>query len=113
MADTAEVCSMTLHQLESRLLLQGEHCYLDPSDECYFADEYVSCDRQGLRAQILSLKRGSKPAIRSLAEQLGAVLPDSWTRTCTFVAMPSSAGNANPVRSMLIQLPAGRDIREL
>ncbi len=103
---------MKLHQLNWRLLLLGEHCYLDTGDECYFTDEYECRYRQGIKTQILSLKRGSTSAILGAAESLASALPPEWGPDYTFVPMPPSQGATSPLRSMVRQLPV-RDIRDL
>lgn len=66
---------LKLCELSWQLLLLGEHCYLDTTDECYFADEYESCNRTGMKPQILSLNRGKESAIIGLAQQLASTLP--------------------------------------
>jgi len=101
-----------LYQLNWRLLLLGEHCYLDTGDECYFTDEYECRHRQGIKPQILSLKRGNMSAITGMAEELALALPPEWAAGYTFVPMPPSSGAASPLRSLIRRLPV-RDIRDL
>jgi predicted amidophosphoribosyltransferase len=101
-----------LYQLNWRLLLLGEHCYLDTGDECYFTDEYECRHRQGIKPQILSLKRGNMSAIPGMAEELALALPPEWAAGYTFVPMPPSSGAASPLRSLIRRLPV-RDIRDL
>jgi hypothetical protein len=95
---------MNLFHLDRRLLLQGEHCYLDTTDVCYFVDEYEGCERPGLKPQILSMKRGNKTVISAMARELDGILPFKWTAKHTFVAMPPSAGNKSHLSLMLRQL---------
>ena len=98
---------MKLYELSWRFLLMGEHCYLDTTDECYFTDEYESCNRPGTKRQILSLKRGNESAIVGLARQLAAALPREWTSNYTFVPMPQSSAATNPLKLMLGRLDVG------
>jgi hypothetical protein len=101
-----------LYQLNWRLLLLGEHCYLDTEDECYFTDEYECHHRQGIKPQILSLKRGKMSAILGAAEELASALPPQWASDYTFVPMPPSSGATSSLRSMIMQVPVG-DVRDL
>jgi predicted amidophosphoribosyltransferase len=101
-----------LYELGWQLLLMGEHCYLDSTDECYFTDDYESYNRLGMKAQILSLKRGNESVILDLARQLSLALPREWTSNYTFVPMPPSSAATNPLRRMLKQLDVG-DSRDL
>ena len=80
---------MKLYQLNRRLLLLGEHCYLDTGDECYFTDEYECRHRQGIKSQVLSLKRGDKATITYLGEQLASAIPPEWVpdATCELAVM--------------------------
>jgi hypothetical protein len=103
---------MTLHKLNSRLLLLGEHCYLDSTDDCYFANLYECRRRVGARSQILALKRNQTSAIRYFTQQLSAALPEKWASNFTFVPMPPAAGLLNPVRSIVKEL-AVEDTRDL
>src|SRR5271166_4315938 len=103
---------MRLNELSWQLLLLGEHCYLDTTDECYFTDEYDGGNRPGIKPQILSLKRGNESAIGSLAEQLASALPREWASTYTFAPMPPSSGATNPLSLMLRRLHV-RDTRDL
>ena len=103
---------MKLYQLNWRLLLLGEHCYLDTEDECYYTDEYECRQREGIKPQILSLKRGNTSAILVAAEELASALPPEWASCYTFVPMPPSLCATSPLRSMIKKLPVG-DVRDL
>ena len=103
---------MKLYQLNWRLLLLGEHCYLDTGDECYYTDEYECRHREGIKSQILLLKRDNTPAILRAAEELAFALPPEWACRYTFVPMPPSSGASSPLRSMVKKLPVG-DVRDL
>ena len=92
---------MKLYEISHRLMLTGEHCYLDTTDECYFTDEYESCGRPAMKGQILSLKRGNESAIVGMAQQLASAMPREWIRNYTFVPMPPSSGTTSPARSIL------------
>ena len=103
---------MKLYKLNWQPLLLGEHCYLDASDECYFADEYECRHRVGIKPLILSLKRAYEPVVRHAAQQVGSALPQQWVRACTFVPMPASSGTMSGVKSFVGRLPV-EDIRDL
>lgn len=103
---------MRLRRIDRRLLLLGEHCYLDSTDECYFCELY-ECSRQpGIKPTILSLKRNLNFAITYFAQQLGQALPREWAANYTFVPMPPAAGPPRQVRSMVNQLTVS-DARDL
>ena len=102
---------MNLYRLDSKML-QGEHCYLDLGDECYFLDEYDNCRGTGMKAQILALKRGAKFAILFSAQQITSALPISWACHGTFVPMPPSRGAKNAMTLVVEQLRV-RDVRRL
>lgn len=103
---------MKLNKLDWRLLLLGEHCYLDTSDECYYADRYECHQREGIKPLILPLKRGEAASIAEVAAQLKNLIPPHWLQNYTFVAMPSSSGEGGPVRTVLERLPVA-DLRDL
>jgi hypothetical protein len=100
-----------LHALTWQTMLTGDHCYLDTTDECYFAGEYGTLDQPAVKSQIIALKQGSEQAIVRIAEQMAGALPPEWG-AYTFVPMPPSSGAVSPLTLMVRQLPA-RDIREL
>src|SRR3974390_1739285 len=101
---------MRLFRLNPQQLLAGDHCYLDPTDECYFGGPYECCQRPGVRPLILSLKRGRQSAILGVAKQLALALPGDWARTFTFVPMPPSSGTTSAVESVAWRLPVA-DVR--
>jgi hypothetical protein len=102
---------MTLHKLTSRLLLLGEHCYLDSSDECYFLDLYECHCRCGNKPLIIKLKRRDDYAVADAVEQLASSLPPEWINH-TFVPMPPCYGRLSPVRDIVRRLPV-TDVRDL
>ena len=106
------MANIQLHRLTSRLLLLGEHCYLDSSDECYFANSYECSCQHGSRSLILSLKQGDPFAIYDAAQQLTSVIPAEWIRTCTFVPMPRSCGTWNALKDICRKLKVS-DVRDL
>ncbi len=103
---------MKLHELSWQMLLLGQHCYLDTTDECYFIDEYDSFNGTGMKPQILSLKRGNESAIVGLTQQLASALPLEWCTNYTFVPMPASSGATSPLRLLLGRLHV-EDTRDL
>jgi len=102
---------MTLHKLNWRLLLLGEHCYLDSSDECYFLDLYECRCRRGNKPVIIQLKRRDDSAVAYAAEQLASSLPPEWSHH-TFVPMPPCYGKLSAVRDIVRRLPV-TDVRDL
>jgi hypoxanthine-guanine phosphoribosyltransferase len=103
---------MNLYRVPSDLLLLGEHCYLDCSDECYFTDVYDCRPKSGIKPTVLLIKQECASTIRRLAVELKPLLPPEWTRSYTFVAIPSSRGSNRPISAMLHHLQLN-DIREL
>jgi hypothetical protein len=103
---------MKLQQLDSRLMLLGEHCYLTCADECYFVDMYECNQRPGIRPLILSLKRLDHSAIQRTAQELALALPSEWAYNHTFIAIPRSSGTGNALRSIFQLLPPN-DFRDL
>jgi predicted amidophosphoribosyltransferase len=112
MAQTWKNNSVRLSKLSWQSLLSGEHCYLDTTDECYFADEYTSPIRSGMKPRILSLKRGNQSTICALAEQLASALPLEWRTNYAFVSMPPSSRASNPLKLLLGRIHI-RDTRDL
>jgi len=104
--------SMKLYKLGFQSLLLGEHCYLDSTDECYFADVYECCQRQGLKSIIRQLKHRFQPAIAYLARELATTIPLEWRRDFTFVPMPPSSGAIDGIRLLVKQLGV-TDVRSL
>lgn len=104
--------SLKLYTLSSRLLLLGEHCYLDSTDECYFTGVYTCHRDEGFKPLIISLKRNHKSAIDSVVNQLSSILPTKWAQNCTFVPMPPSSGKTSAIRSIVTQLSVN-DVRDL
>ena len=102
---------MNLYRLDPKILLLGEHSYLDATDECYFTDVYQCHHGTGIKSMVLALKHGREPLVSSIAAQLAALLPLAWAIAYTFVPMPSS-GSASGVRAMVKQLPVS-DCRDL
>ena len=103
---------MTLHKLDSRLLLLGEHCYLDSTDDCYFTHLYECRRRVGVRSEILALKRNQTSAIMYFTRELSSALPSKWASGYTFVPMPPASGLSSPVKSIVKELPV-KDTRDL
>jgi hypothetical protein len=103
---------MTLYKLNPSVVLIGEHSYLDTADECYFTGEYYGSEFPGMKPVILSLKRGQKSVILSLARQLAMALPREWVSAYTFVPMPASTKLASPLRSLVARLEVS-DTRDL
>jgi len=103
---------MNLHRLSPSLLLLGEHCYLDTTDECYFVSLYECSHKQGAKPAILRLKQNHRATITYFATQLSSCLPDEWSGTFTFVAIPSSSETHRAVRSIGAQLDVA-DFRDL
>ena len=92
---------MKLHKLNRQLLLLGEHCYLDTSDDCYFTDVYQCRQRRGNKALIMRLKEKDKSTIADVAEQLSGALPPQWRRSATFIPMPPSVGKSSAVSAVI------------
>lgn len=102
---------MNLYRVPSDLLLLGEHCFLDCSDECYFTDVYDCRQRRGIKSTVLRLKRGCPAAIDEVAVQLRPLLRARWSAH-TFVPIPSSDGTNRPISTLLNRLVLS-DTREL
>lgn len=102
---------MNLYRVPTDLLLLGEHCYLDCSDECYFTDVY-DCHKSGIRSTVFLVKQECANTIARIAVELRPLLPAEWTRSYTFVAMPSSHGSNRPISALLNHLQLN-DTREL
>lgn len=92
---------MRLCNLSRKLLLLGDQPYLDPTDECYFADHYECSVYTGIKRDIISLKGRDALTIMRGAKGLSLALPTEWTRTYTFVPMPASSGATNPIQSLV------------
>ena len=103
---------MHLVRVAHSLVLNGEHCYLDSTDECYYMSLYNCRHRSTSRSFVLSLKRGYEPAITRAAAWLSLTLPQSWLQTCTIVPMPSSLRRDNPIARVVSHLDAS-DARDL
>ena len=96
---------MKLTKIDSRLFLLGEHCYLDSSDECYFASLYDSPCQPAIKPFIILLKQGNERAILAAAKELALALPHDWIQRCTFVPMPSSRSDNDSVKVIVQKLP--------
>ncbi|MFZ0318352.1 MAG: hypothetical protein WAL56_04425 [Candidatus Sulfotelmatobacter sp.] len=96
---------MKLRKVEPRLFLLGEHSYLNSSDECYFASLYDSPCQPATKPLIISLKQGNETAILAIAKELALALPHDWIQRFTFVPMPPSRGEKNPVKAIVENLP--------
>ena len=104
--------SMNLYKVPSDLLLLGEHCYLDCSDECYFTDVYDCRQKRGIKPKVLRVKQGCRTTIRQVAIELKPLLPAEWTESYSFVAIPSSSGTNRPIGMLLDRLRL-TDVRQL
>ena len=104
-AETLERTTVRLHKLNRRLLLLGEHCYLDSSDECYFAGLYECRRQRGIKALVVSLKQGNRSAILDASSQVASALPPDWAQHHTFVPMPASAGDGGAAKAVVRNLP--------
>lgn len=85
-------------------LLLGEYYYLDGTDECWCLREYTAgkgFDHGASNDLILNLKKSperrdrpewryKEAAIRQVARELAAAIPEATRRTMTWVAMPPS-----------------------
>jgi predicted amidophosphoribosyltransferase len=96
---------MKLSKIDSRLFLLGEHCYLNSSDECYFANVYDSSCQPAIKPFIISLKQGNGTASLAAAKELALALPDDWIQRFTFVPMPPSRGDKDSVKALVEKLP--------
>jgi predicted amidophosphoribosyltransferase len=112
MAKSRKTSGAKLRKLNWRLLLQGEHCYLDPGDECYFADSYECRQRSGIKPLIILLKRRDRATTLRVARQLSVALPLEWKKSYTFVPMPPAAGTSSGLMHMVERLGV-KDVRKL
>jgi predicted amidophosphoribosyltransferase len=96
---------MKLSKVDSRLFLLGEHCFLDSSDECYFANLYDSPCQPAIKPFIILLKQGNETAILAAVKELALALPHDWIQQYTFVPMPPSRGDKDSVRAIVQKLP--------
>ena len=103
---------MHLKRFSPLLLLSGDHCFLDTTDECYYMGSYTCCHRPTYKPLVLSVKRGYKPAIRHASKELLYNLPQSWLCRYTVVPMPSSLRSDNHMMQVASELGAA-DTREL
>ena len=84
---------MKLTRIDSRLFLLGEDCYLDSSDECYFANLYDSRCQPAIKPFIILLKQDNETAIlaASCCERTRistATRLDSAMHICSHAVLP-------------------------
>ena len=103
---------MKLRLLPQHFLLSQEHCYLNPSHECYFLGAYECAHDIGLRNRVLAFKGNHAEAIDEFAQMLRSTLLDVVEPDATFIPMPSSPSTHRALQTLLKKLGVA-DCREM